>query len=501
MSHRNSTFPISKGSITTGTSSSQQAFAQWDGDVFQFSIEDGSKPTYARFVNARGGKLHLDLVGDVTINGSAITMGAAGIIQGSDETYDLRPVLQGAITGNKRGENSVDLQTSRNLGSQVASGNNSGIFGGSENTSSGVGSFVGGGVGNTASNDYSTVLGGGDNASSGLESFTGGGSSNTSSGSRSCVLGGSALTASAVCSGCFAGDSNEASATCSGCFAGDSNVASGDYSGCFAGENNVSSGLWSCVLGSSGNTVSGDGSAALASETVSIAGDSCAAIATKACNINATSLYCTLISSYSTDDTLFDGAQYGTIISNGKNNAAICQGDYQVAIGKNAHCSTSSSAVVINASASVNQAPYDNELILQGGAVTIGTSATQFIRCANGGLIYATTNFNAAAATLSALPDAVDVFTADITTPTSTQYGTYLTTNGMSMRQLWCNNSGSARVITADISGATTHIWLFGNKAAAGTGGLTYSLAAYSTIGVVIYRVNIDRFYIFLNIT
>lgn len=79
--------------------------------------------------------------------------------------------------GNARGAYAVDLQTSRNLASpgQVASGANSVIVGG---------------YNNTASATSSTVVGGGANTASGQASFVGGGENNTASGSWSVIPGG-----------------------------------------------------------------------------------------------------------------------------------------------------------------------------------------------------------------------------------------------------------------------------------------------------------------------
>ena len=66
--------------------------------------------------------------------------------------------------GNKRGLNSVDLQTTRTNASQVASGRASFISSGERNTASGDYSSVLGGLSNIASGDYSTTIGSGANA-------------------------------------------------------------------------------------------------------------------------------------------------------------------------------------------------------------------------------------------------------------------------------------------------------------------------------------------------
>ena len=79
-----------------------------------------------------------------------------------------------ATGGNNRGLNAVDLQRSRTVATQVASGNFSVIGGGQNNLASGTSSTVGGGTGNTASGDFSTIPGGLANVASGLNSFASG---------------------------------------------------------------------------------------------------------------------------------------------------------------------------------------------------------------------------------------------------------------------------------------------------------------------------------------
>ena len=71
----------------------------------------------------------------------------------------LAQIPDGTITGgNKRGANAVDLQTTRTLATQVASGNYSAIIGGLNNTASGFGSFAQG-TSTTASGGYSHAEG------------------------------------------------------------------------------------------------------------------------------------------------------------------------------------------------------------------------------------------------------------------------------------------------------------------------------------------------------
>ena len=73
--------------------------------------------------------------------------------------------------GNNRGANAVDLQTVlRTANTCVASGSQSVVSGGGNNTASATSATVSGGVGNTASQSQSVVAGGGNNTASGNRS-------------------------------------------------------------------------------------------------------------------------------------------------------------------------------------------------------------------------------------------------------------------------------------------------------------------------------------------
>ncbi len=75
----------------------------------------------------------------------------------------IADIPDGAVSGgNARGDNAVDLQMSRGLPNQVASGTQAVLLGGRNNTASGARSTVSG-DGNTASNDNTTAIGGGSN--------------------------------------------------------------------------------------------------------------------------------------------------------------------------------------------------------------------------------------------------------------------------------------------------------------------------------------------------
>lgn len=136
-----------------------------------------------------------------TVNASRLLVDAAStnadaVIQPKGTGAVLAQLPDNTVTGgNKRGAQSVDLQTLRNGPQQVASGNQSTIAGGLNNTASGI---------------YSSVAGGQGNVASGQHCHVGGGQLNTASGVISVVCGGAQNTASGQYSGVFAGYNNNA---------------------------------------------------------------------------------------------------------------------------------------------------------------------------------------------------------------------------------------------------------------------------------------------------
>jgi hypothetical protein len=92
-----------------------------------------------------------------------------------------------ASGGNNRGLGAIDLQTSRGVNTQVASGDDSNILGGINNTASGFRSSVVGGFNNTSSGQYSLSSGRQTNASGDYSVALG--HTNTSSGDFSIALG------------------------------------------------------------------------------------------------------------------------------------------------------------------------------------------------------------------------------------------------------------------------------------------------------------------------
>jgi len=101
-----------------------------------------------------------------TVSSLASAVGA-GTKQASDGTYDIQPTNEGAVAGNARGENSVDLQTERNAANQIASATYSVIVGGARNRVDESYSSILGGYANyiaaSSLSGYHVILGGSTN--------------------------------------------------------------------------------------------------------------------------------------------------------------------------------------------------------------------------------------------------------------------------------------------------------------------------------------------------
>jgi hypothetical protein len=141
--------------------------------------------------------------------------------------------------GNARGNYAIDLQIQRGTAAQVASGANSVIGGGINNTASGAETVVCGGRGNTASGSSApdgaaAICGGTNNIASGtFGPFIGGGLSNTASGRGSVVAGGQSNTAGPTVNwpAVVGGYQNQASGETAFIGSGRENGSSGSYSG------------------------------------------------------------------------------------------------------------------------------------------------------------------------------------------------------------------------------------------------------------------------------
>jgi hypothetical protein len=138
--------------------------------------------------------------------------------------------LQRDAGGNTRGQGAVDLQSSRSVPAQVASGDYSVIGGGQNNTASGYIATVGGGYQNIASGQYATVGGGQNNTASGYIAAVGGGYQNIANRDYATVVGGRNNTASGSGATVVGGEGNTASGSGATVGGGEGNTASGDFS-------------------------------------------------------------------------------------------------------------------------------------------------------------------------------------------------------------------------------------------------------------------------------
>jgi hypothetical protein len=140
---------------------------------------------------------------------------------------DGTAIVAGDLTGNSRGSSALDIQSSRSLATQVASGENSTTVG----------------INNTASNAYTSAFGYKNTASSGGSTAVG--YNNTSSG------------AYGACSSF--GYDNDASGYLSSAI-GSGNTADGDYQTSAIGNNNTASANTSSAIGASNSSLAGSAS-------------------------------------------------------------------------------------------------------------------------------------------------------------------------------------------------------------------------------------------------
>ena len=161
--------------------------------------------------------------------------------------------------GNTRGTNAVDLQSSRNGVSQVASGGYAVLGGGRENTVSGISAVVSGGYQNSAAGNQSAVLGGYLNVVTNDYSTIGGGNANNVSGDYAVISGGSSNTASGSNANIGGGSSNNVSALRSTVGGGFGNTVSTTYSNINGGSTNTinSTGSIGTIGGGYGNSITG----------------------------------------------------------------------------------------------------------------------------------------------------------------------------------------------------------------------------------------------------
>lgn len=169
--------------------------------------------------------------------------------------------ISGSVIGSLRGPGATDLQSDRQLSSEVASGGGSVVSGGSNNTAFGTLSTVSGGTGNSSIGSKASTVGGGElNTASGTDSVVSGGQSNTASGDQSSVGGGVANVASNALSCVSGGDSNTASGEQSAVCGGNYNVASVANSSTIGGTGNMAVGQYANVSGGLYNWAAGEAS-------------------------------------------------------------------------------------------------------------------------------------------------------------------------------------------------------------------------------------------------
>jgi hypothetical protein len=156
--------------------------------------------------------------------------------------------------------------------SDITDGDFNAIVGGSTNTVSNNGAFIGGGLSNDVTGLYSAILGGnggtvsgqeaavaGGNGltASGLRSFAAGGGSHTANNTDSAAVGGDGNTASGVNSFVAGGSDNTASNLSAACIGGATNTATRQYSATIGGQANSITERWSVAAGGQGNDVTG----------------------------------------------------------------------------------------------------------------------------------------------------------------------------------------------------------------------------------------------------
>ncbi len=155
-------------------------------------------------------------------------------------TYAIKREIEdnpaSATPGNARGTGSNDLQPYRDNAAQVASGNYSGIFGGTRNKATGNNTFIGGGNANLTSATNSAIAGGASNKTTGTYSFIGAGKSNYAQSTYGTIPGGYANTI----------NSSSAYATISG---GRSNTIHGTDATIIGGSSNYTTNNVTTVLG------------------------------------------------------------------------------------------------------------------------------------------------------------------------------------------------------------------------------------------------------------
>ena len=184
----------STGAFTTLSASSTVSGAGFSTYLASPPAIGGTTPAAGKFTTLEstgtaslgtGSTTSIQIVGDA----SYPQIKAAG---GTNTPLVLQPLGTGALQaqktdstatgGNARGTNATDWQTSRTTAAQVASGTQTTIGGGINNTASGTVATVAGGTGNAATQAYASILGGISNGAAGYGGVVCGGYTNQASG-------------------------------------------------------------------------------------------------------------------------------------------------------------------------------------------------------------------------------------------------------------------------------------------------------------------------------
>jgi len=238
---------------TGSTSSTWSLQTRNSAGTETFSVRDDGRATinnaveiYSRSTTQQGSVVNASTI---TNNGMFIAPTGTGAL--------VADIPDAAATGgNARGNNAVDLQMVRAAATQAATGAQSFIGAGNNNTSSGTNSAVVAGTGNTASNLNAFVGAGTGNTASASGAIVTGGSTNTASGSFSFIGGGSTVNAGNSFASVVNGSSCNASSTYSLVAGGSVNTAStGNYATVINGNANNVSGAESTVVNGNNNVV------------------------------------------------------------------------------------------------------------------------------------------------------------------------------------------------------------------------------------------------------
>lgn len=234
---------IGRGSNSTGDPA--DIVAGTDGHVLRRS---GTTLAFGTVVAA-------GLASDAVITAKILDLNVTGA-KIANQTIDPSTKLQGTngiivdpANGNARGTDAVDLQTIRNMATNVASGETATIGGGHSNTASGLLTTVSGGTLNNASDNYASIGGGHGNVAPGVASHIGGGFVNQAIGDYSVVSGGQTNEVSGDMAAIGGGELNVASGGHTTVPGGELNNASGDHATVPGGESNTASGGWSLAAG------------------------------------------------------------------------------------------------------------------------------------------------------------------------------------------------------------------------------------------------------------